>query len=100
MFESIKCLCLHARTPRVHVLPSLTATCQVCALSLKAGQSTYKLLACFIEAHHGIARIVGQQIGLQHILHAPDELGIRLGGDTPGLDDPWLDVIFFTFHPI
>src|SRR5262249_37775792 len=27
------------------VLPSLTATCQVCALSLKAGQSTYKALA-------------------------------------------------------
>src|SRR5262249_23283154 len=52
-------------------------------------------LACFIEAHHGIARIIGQQIGLQHILHAPDELGIRLGGDTPGFDDPWLDVIFF-----
>jgi hypothetical protein len=45
MFESIKCLCLHARTPRVHVLPSLTATCQVCALSLKAGQSTYKEFA-------------------------------------------------------
>src|SRR5215468_2921305 len=55
-----------------------------------------QLLARFIEAHHGIARIVRQPIGLQHILHAPDELGIRLGGDTPGLDDPGLDVIFFS----
>src|SRR5262249_55694343 len=54
-----------------------------------------QLLARFIEAHYGIARIVRQQIGLQHILHAPDELGICPGGDTPGLDDPWLDVIFF-----
>src|SRR5574341_469705 len=54
-----------------------------------------QLLTCFIEAHHGIARIVGQQRGLQHILHAPDELGVRLGRDTPGLDDPRLDLVFF-----
>src|SRR5215467_1360772 len=80
---------------RCMFLLSLTATCQVWTVSLKAGLYTYKLLACFIEAHHGIARIVGQPIGLQHILHTPDERGIRLGGDTPGLDDPRLDVIFF-----
>jgi len=42
MFESIRCFGLETRTPRVHVLPSLTAPCQVCALSLQAGQSTYK----------------------------------------------------------
>src|SRR5919108_5986790 len=57
---------------------------------------TKQLLARFIEAHHGIARVVGQHIGLQHILHAPDELRVRLGGDTPGPDDPGLNVIFFS----
>jgi hypothetical protein len=59
MFESIKCLCLHARTPRVHVLPSLTATCQVCALSLKAGQSTYKVLAWLREGRRGRQAVRG-----------------------------------------
>src|SRR5262249_50314957 len=38
---SIACYALHIRHPRVHILPSLTATCQVCTVSLKAGLSTY-----------------------------------------------------------
>jgi hypothetical protein len=35
------CFGLHTRHLREHVLPSLAATCQVCVVSLKAGQSTY-----------------------------------------------------------
>jgi hypothetical protein len=41
MFMSIACYALHIRHPRAHFLPSLTATCQVCTVSLKAGLSTY-----------------------------------------------------------
>ena len=45
MFESIACFGLPMRHPRVYFLLSLAATCQVCTVSLKAGQSTYKPLA-------------------------------------------------------
>jgi len=38
---SIACYALHIRHPRAHILPSLTATCQVCTVALKAGLSTY-----------------------------------------------------------
>jgi len=33
------------RHPRAHILPSLTATCQLCTVSLKAGLSTYNRFA-------------------------------------------------------
>src|SRR5262252_2231736 len=42
---SIACYALHIRHPRAHILPSLTATCQVCTVSLKAGLSTYNRFA-------------------------------------------------------
>jgi hypothetical protein len=32
---------------------------------------------------------------LQHIFHAPDKVGIGMRWDTPRVDDPWLDIIFF-----
>ena len=41
MFMSIACYALHIRHPRAQILPSLTATCQLCTVSLKAGLSTY-----------------------------------------------------------
>jgi hypothetical protein len=41
MFMSIACYALHIRHPRAHTLPSLTATCQLCTVSLKAVLSTY-----------------------------------------------------------
>ena len=41
MFESIRCFGMHIRTPRVHVPAFLTAPCQVCTVSLKAGQFSY-----------------------------------------------------------
>src|SRR5262249_47465540 len=40
------CYALHIRHPRAHILPSLTATCQVCTVALKAGLSTYNRFAC------------------------------------------------------
>src|SRR5678815_3574307 len=46
MFMSIMCYALHIRHPRAHILPSLTATCQLCTVSLKAGLSTYNGFAC------------------------------------------------------
>src|SRR5215467_12886621 len=42
---SIACYALHIRHPRAQILPSLTATCQLCTVSLKAGLSTYNSFA-------------------------------------------------------
>jgi hypothetical protein len=42
---SIACYALQIRHPRAHILPSLTATCQVCTVALKAGLSTYNRFA-------------------------------------------------------
>src|SRR5215510_13850494 len=55
-----------------------------------------QLLAGLVEADHRVVRIVRQHVGLDHVLHAPDVLGIRVRRDTPGLDDPRLDVVFFS----
>ena len=55
-----------------------------------------QLLARLIEADHRVLRIVGQQVGLDHVLHAPDVLGVGLGRDAPRLNDPRLDVVFFS----
>src|SRR5207248_2585827 len=55
-----------------------------------------QLLARRIEADHRIPRIVGQQVGLDHVLHAPDVVGVGVRRDAPGLDDPRLDVVFFS----
>jgi hypothetical protein len=53
-----------------------------------------KLLGRLVQAHHGIPGVVGQQVGLDHILHPPDELGVGFGRHAPGLDDPGLDIGF------
>src|SRR5438132_1544996 len=45
VFMSIACYALHIRHPRAHILPSLTATCQLYTVSLKAGLSTYNRFA-------------------------------------------------------
>ena len=51
---SIACDALQIRHPRAHLLPSLTATCQVCTVSLKAGLSTYNGFAsCTLNAPDG-----------------------------------------------
>jgi len=39
------CFALHMRHPQVHVPAFLTATCQVCTVSLKAGLYTYNRFA-------------------------------------------------------
>src|SRR6516164_8697166 len=55
-----------------------------------------ELLAGLVEAHHRVHRVVGQQVGLDHVLHPPDILGVGRGGDAPGRDDPGLDVVFLS----
>src|SRR5947208_6518617 len=53
--------------------------CPPPARPLGRAHLTEPLLARCLEAHHGRGRIVGQQRDLQHILHAPDALCVRLG---------------------
>src|SRR5262249_12841109 len=55
-----------------------------------------ELLAGLVEADHWGAGVVRQQVGLAHVLQAPDELGIRVRRDAPGLDDPGLAIAFFS----
>ena len=54
-----------------------------------------QLLEGLIEADHGIVGIIRPQVGLDHILHAPDKVGVGLGRDAPGRHDPRLNVVFF-----
>src|SRR5262249_48472237 len=53
-----------------------------------------QLLAGLVEADHRVLRVVGQQVGLDHVLHAPDVVRVRVGRQTPPFDDPRLDVVF------
>src|SRR5947209_1284373 len=55
-----------------------------------------ELLAGLVEADHREQRVVGQKVRLDHVFHPPDELGVGLGRQAPGLDDPRLDVVFFS----
>src|SRR5262245_5776543 len=54
-----------------------------------------QLLAGLVEADHRIPRVVGPHVGLDHVFHPPDELGVGARRDAPGPDDPRLDVVFF-----
>ena len=56
---------------------------------------TKQLFAGFVKTDDGITRIIGQLIRLQHIFHAPDELGIGMGRDTPRFNNPRANVVFF-----
>src|SRR5262249_15041154 len=55
-----------------------------------------QLPAGLVEADHREGRVVRQRVGLDHVFHAPDELGVGLGRHAPGFDDPGLDVVFFS----
>ena len=55
---------------------------------------TEELLARLVEADDRAPRVVGPQVGLDHVLHPPDVIGVGPRRDAPGLDDPWLDVVF------
>jgi hypothetical protein len=54
-----------------------------------------ELLARLVEADHREQRVVGPKVRQDHVFHPPDELGVGLGRQAPGLDDPGLDVVFF-----
>ena len=53
-----------------------------------------ELLAGLIEADHRVGRVVRQKVGLDHVFHPPDVLGIDLGRDAPSFNDPGLKVVF------
>src|SRR3954451_5021340 len=55
-----------------------------------------QLLAGFVEADHRIAGVVRQLVGLDHVLHAPDVVGIGVRRQAPRRHDPRLDVVFFS----
>src|SRR5262249_1907506 len=55
-----------------------------------------QLLARLVEADHRVERVVRQQVRLDHVFHPPDVLGVRLGRQAPSLNDPWLNVVFFS----
>src|SRR5207237_6414776 len=54
-----------------------------------------QLFAGFVETAHGIRRVVGQKVRLDHVFHPPDIVGIDLGRDAPSFNDPGLNVVFF-----
>ena len=49
-----------------------------------------------VHAQHGIPRIVGPGVDVQHFLHARGELGVGLGRDDPILDLPVRHPVFFS----
>src|SRR5947199_3089133 len=55
-----------------------------------------ELLSQLGNADHREQRVVGPKVRLDHVFHPPDELGVGLGRDAPRLDDPGLDVVFFS----
>src|SRR3984957_8211404 len=54
-----------------------------------------QLFARFVKANDRIGQIIRQKIGLNHILHAPDELRVSVGRDQPSFDYPRVDFTFF-----
>src|SRR6266478_660425 len=54
-----------------------------------------QLFAGFVKTDHGITRIIWQLVRLNDIFHAPDEVSIGMGWDTPRFDDPRANIIFF-----
>src|SRR5215204_3108135 len=53
-----------------------------------------QLFTGLVEADHRASGIVRPRVGLDDVLHPPDILAIRVRGDTPGLHDPRVDVVF------
>src|SRR6266508_2918355 len=54
-----------------------------------------ELAAGLVHAHLGPLGVVGLGVDRQHILHAPDELGVVLWGDAPALGQPRLEAVCF-----
>jgi hypothetical protein len=56
----------------------------------------YQLFAGFVHADLGITWIIGQFVDLQHIFHAPHELGIGVGRNAPHLHQMRLQFVFLS----
>jgi hypothetical protein len=52
-----------------------------------------QLAAGLVQADLRPARVVGAGVDPEHVLHAPDELGVMLGRDAPALDAPGLQPV-------
>ena len=63
--------------------------------SLGGSHLPEQLLERLIKADHRIVGVIRPQIGLDHILHAPDKVGVGRRWDAPGRHDRRLDVVFF-----
>src|SRR6266540_2502822 len=59
------------------------------------GDLCEELAAGLVQAHLGPLGVVGLGVDRQHILHAPDELGVVLWGDAPALGQPRLEAVCF-----
>src|SRR3954449_72709 len=55
-----------------------------------------ELLAGLVEADHRVQRVVRQHVGLDHVFHPPDVVGIDFRRDAPSLNDPGLNVVFLS----
>ena len=53
-----------------------------------------ELVGLFIEANHRLLRIVGERVSIENLFHAPDKVCAYLG-DTPTLDLPRFEFVFF-----
>src|SRR6266536_3227697 len=58
------------------------------------GDLCEELAAGLVQAHLGPLGVVGLGVDRQHILHAPDELGVVLWGDAPALGQPRLEAVY------
>src|SRR5262249_14761007 len=55
-----------------------------------------QLLARLVEADDRVRRVVRQQVCPDHVFHPPDVFGIDLRRHAPSLNDPWVNVVFFS----
>jgi len=53
-----------------------------------------QLLGSLVHAHLRMQRVVGAGVDLEHVLHAPDELGVSLGRDGPLIPQVRLKLVF------
>src|SRR5271163_1333545 len=86
------------------------ATFRRCSVANRTGMSSTRSTRCtcgdsvfipslvcadaFLKTPNNLTRTAGH-VGLDHVFHAPDVVGIGVRRDAPRLDDPRLDVVFF-----
>src|SRR6266487_924689 len=61
----------------------------------RRGDLRQQLPAGLVQADLRAARVIRPGVDRQHVLHAPDELGVVLGRDAPALGQPRLEPVCF-----